>query len=49
MDTFRNKLVTVILPCLSALLTVLLVIPGNQGESILSQVIEMLKAMAGGT
>lgn len=44
----RDRVVGTVIPVLSALLTVLLVIPGNQGESILSQVLEMLKAMVGG-
>lgn len=45
----RNRMLTVVVPVLSALLTVLLIIPGNQGESILGQVIEAIKWIAGGT
>lgn len=44
----KAKIANIVIPVLSALLTVLLIIPGNQGESLLSQAIALLKAFVAG-
>lgn len=46
-DLVKSKLLNVVIPVLSSMITVLLIIPGNQGENILTQVLVMLKAWVG--
>lgn len=47
-ESIKVILRSVVLPVLSAALTVLLIIPGNQGESVLQMVISMIKQLVGG-
>lgn len=46
-DSVKRKLSLVVIPVLSSVLTVLLIIPGYQGENLLSHVIAVLKGLAG--
>lgn len=45
----KLKIAKIAIPVLSSILTILLIIPGPQGESVLSQVIEMLKIFVAGS
>jgi len=44
-DGLKKIIGSVVVPVLSSIVTVLLIIPGEQGESILGVVIEMLKKL----